>query len=455
VVLVVVGLVSVLTVFQNSSSSIETQFKPSYILWAHFYNQTTCSFEKQLYAPIKLNLSDYRISQMNLDCNAKSVRFAVLPNSTISNFNKIISKLQNLDVFKYISCNPEPNWCKSNLYLYEMPPVSKYYVGITDHNSKLPKLHVGNITLKWKNGQLVDNIPYSYPYSISCVNSHYCVAVSEDGYVFTYKNSKWLPRHQINENEFSPLYSVSCPTVNFCATVGAHEDVYLFQNNKWSSPIALGESNIILGSVSCTSDKFCMVLATNGDAFTYLNGTWSQGQKIDSTVSDDFESVSCSINYFCLAGFLDGFVYAYNNGKWSSGTQVDNYQFQSGAGMPIIYSISCYSPDFCFASGYPDTVYRYLNNSWSSGTQLGNPVITTNIDPPFPDPIESISCPTMNFCLAISLSGHAFIYNNGKWGQEEIIKNSQKFGGFDSVSCPSDTFCMAVSSGGYVYTLSK
>ncbi len=57
--------------------------------------------------------------------------------------------------------------------------------------------------------------------------------------------------------------------------------------------------------------------------------------------------------------------------------------------------------------------------------------------------LESISCPSVNYCKALDSSGRVFTYSNGKWSKSIQIRNNyQKF--FYSISCPDRTFCLAV-----------
>jgi hypothetical protein len=52
--------------------------------------------------------------------------------------------------------------------------------------------------------------------------------------------------------------------------------------------------------------------------------------------------------------------------------------------------------------------------------------------------LDSVSCPSTSFCVAVDAEGDALNYNGSSWSSPSLI------GGTDAVSCPSVTFCAAV-----------
>ena len=65
--------------------------------------------------------------------------------------------------------------------------------------------------------------------------------------------------------------------------------------------------------------------------------------------------------------------------------------------------------------------------------------------------LNSVSCPTSSFCVAVDNNGQGFTYTGSatNWARTTIDPNQDQL---NSVSCPSTTFCVAVGSSGNEYT---
>jgi serine/threonine protein kinase len=59
--------------------------------------------------------------------------------------------------------------------------------------------------------------------------------------------------------------------------------------------------------------------------------------------------------------------------------------------------------------------------------------------------LNSSSCPSASFCVAVDENGNALTYNGTSWSQPQLVDRS---GGFTSVSCTSATFLVAVDGRG-------
>ena len=152
-----------------------------------------------------------------------------------------------------------------------MSSFSYLYSSSAVEASKLSPVTINNRKLYWSNGILVNNIPYMVIMSISCASDTFCVAVSSDGYIYTYRNHKWLERHQLDPNKIVWLTSISCPTTDFCMTVGSGGYFFVYQNENWSQPTQLTQdSQQELDAVSCTSEHFCEAVSYDGYAFSYI-----------------------------------------------------------------------------------------------------------------------------------------------------------------------------------------
>src|SRR5690242_14246237 len=79
----------------------------------------------------------------------------------------------------------------------------------------------------------------------------------------------------------------------------------------------------------------------------------------------------------------------------------------------------------------------------------------THIDSTSPIALNSVSCPSSSFCVAVDLRGDAVTYNGTSWTPPAVIEGEKQNpdGTFQShrltsVSCPSTSFCMAVDENG-------
>jgi len=61
-----------------------------------------------------------------------------------------------------------------------------------------------------------------------------------------------------------------------------------------------------------------------------------------------------------------------------------------------------------------------------------------------------VSCPTVNFCAAVDVSGNVLTYKNRSWSSSPgpIDPNGYYV---SSISCPTSRFCAAVDEGGSAF----
>src|ERR1019366_3194297 len=106
-------------------------------------------------------------------------------------------------------------------------------------------------------------------------------------------------------------------------------------------------------------------------------------------------------------------------------------------------SVSCPTTSFCVAVDESGYVLTYNGSSWSSPDE---------IDPGTGQTLTSVSCPTASFCVAVDMMGNVLTYNGSSWSSPESI-------GADiwlySVSCPAASSCVAVGFDGDVFTYSS
>ena len=107
-------------------------------------------------------------------------------------------------------------------------------------------------------------------------------------------------------------------------------------------------------------------------------------------------------------------------------------------------AVSCVSASFCVSVAGSDAV-SYNGSRWSSPVSID----------PAGGSLESVSCPTQSFCVAVDYLGNALTYNGSGWSSPAKIDSS---GVLASVSCAPSTgtySCVAVDDQGYALTYSS
>ena len=174
--------------------------------------------------------------------------------------------------------------------------------------------------------------------------------------------------------------------------------------------------------LSCVSATFCMAVDTNGNSFTYDGTSWSPAVSIGL----DAATVSCATPTFCMAA-VAGQAAVFSGSAWSAPVSVSS--------ADQIQSLSCPSDSFCMAVSAAGLAYTYSASGWSA-----------SVDAAAPTPLDQVSCADATFCVAVSSTGRAYFYN-GSWSGPAMLDAS---GALDGVTCPlGTTFCLALSDGSY------
>jgi hypothetical protein len=98
-------------------------------------------------------------------------------------------------------------------------------------------------------------------------------------------------------------------------------------------------------------------------------------------------------------------------------------------GATVTLDASCASASMCIAVGVAG-VWLWDGSTWSDST----------VSPAPDSPLQSVSCPTTTFCLAVSEDAETFTFDGTSWaGPFEASIGPQL------VSCASPTFCMGTA----------
>jgi hypothetical protein len=187
--------------------------------------------------------------------------------------------------------------------------------------------------------------------ALSCAGPRHCVALDEDGDVFTFEHGTWTTASSVVPAEEFP--DVSCPTTTFCMASFVGGQVSFLHGTKWgpSRTVLSGQPSFTWGG--CSARHLCAVAAFGGHharGRIHRQGHWIPERKIFTTVH--------------------------------------------GVG-PRVHEVSCASKDLCVAVANAGAITSNGHGTWTRVHRISSGFI------------EAVSCPTDRFCVAVDGSGHA------------------------------------------------
>ncbi len=190
--------------------------------------------------------------------------------------------------------------------------------------------------------------------------------------------------------------------------------------------------------VSCPTTSFCA--AANGqDVQTFDGTTWSAQLPVGPS-GTDYLSVSCSTAARCVALGNDGEA-LYDGGTWSYA--------RLGAASGIIDTLSCPTPSFCMAVGLDASSVAYNGSKWSDAGLVVPPAGDTGVR-------GAVSCAPTRWCMYVgngsginttSELGYADAYSGRRWTGPVVIEPAGR-PSVNGVSCRPDGYCVAVDANG-------
>jgi hypothetical protein len=138
-----------------------------------------------------------------------------------------------------------------------------------------------------------------------------------------------------------------------------------------------------------------------------------------------------------MAVLGSGYEARYDGTTWSQPARLT-----SSAAEPD--SVSCPTVAFCMAVDALDSAAFLFNGStWSSAPGISDPVPGTQRG------MASVSCSSPGSCVAVDNGSNAFTFNGTSWSPATAIDPGNEL---STVSCPSAGFCAAVDYGPNVVT---
>jgi hypothetical protein len=261
-----------------------------------------------------------------------------------------------------------------------------------------------------------------------------CLAVDNDGFSIAIAlGSGGVPSYSEASSSFDAphtLSSVTCANASYCIASDIAGETVTYRAGAWSTPHTITTTPLGIREVRCGASahpyQSLQCVAVLGDFLAlHLSSYRSAWLPVLSSSSPAY-AVSCAkqCEYLSPEGRSSGLVHGYLP------------KLPSGA---IATDVSCPTGGVdCVAIDSSGDSYISEKGLWVQGPTVAKRVITW-----------SLSCVSMNFCVAIDIEGQAFTYNGVKWSAPQKVSGL----GLYSVSCGATYFCAAsdVLGGAYVF----
>ena len=281
---------------------------------------------------------------------------------------------------------------------------------------------------RWSLSGAVSATPGSNLLGVSCPVAGWCAAVGsngQEGFAETWNGTVWTK------------YTIAAPS---------------------------GSQSFTLLGVSCTSPTHCLAVGYYVDDTGYgktlveeWNGsTWTEGNAVDPNprgapydATSELYAISCASPSSCVAvgEYEDepddtdpALAESWNGSTWT----VDSTPTILHAFQTYLNSVSCWAPGSCTAvGGYdifgnPPPEGNTVSESWDGSvwSLQSAPVLPETFSE-----LHGVSCTSATFCIGLGYGSPGAHYTalwNGAWSYEP-------FGtGLESVSCASEMYCLAV-----------
>lgn len=259
------------------------------------------------------------------------------------------------------------------------------------------------------------------------------------------------------------ITGISCPSAQLCVAVDAHGQVMhstqpLVGAKAWTHPVRVDKATETGGgfagfaAISCPTTTLCLAVdnAANGQVAFTTDPTGPASAWTLTTIGSGvtLDSVSCATATFCMIGGSDGYYTTDPTGGttgWKATTSLS-------ASYSVIASVACNTLKLCVGVGYGDAgVGLATGSSAPTSTTWSNSLIGS--DPPAQNAqvVDSVACPTRNFCVAVDGASNAYTSSTpvrGDWSAARPLKKKSQ-GTVSQVACNA-TICVEVDNRGTV-----
>ena len=271
---------------------------------------------------------------------------------------------------------------------------------------------------------------------VSCASATFCMAMNDNGSWAQYDGTNWSTPATLTTPAGTAGAKLACAATPLCLLRNGSA-TYAYDGATWTA-VASPRDQASTTTLDCTSDGSCAALVSNEDFLTYSSGSWTTRGVAEEP--GGLTGVACPTTSFCVAiGGLQ--ERTFNGTSWTTA------DFPGTDGTYTAEAVSCPTPNFCVATlaQQPSPGHSALYASTFDGATWTTP---SSIDSDTGgDPNSAVSCPTIDFCVAVTGSGSRETYRRGVWSAPEATGTT-----WSNVSCASPTLCAATTLDGEVGT---
>ena len=290
---------------------------------------------------------------------------------------------------------------------------------------------------------------------ISCASPRLCVAVNDQGQLFTSTNPTRGPGawRGSKVSTLSQASAVSCPRVRFCIALEGRNVVVSTKPTRPSSWQVINVSSAgTFSSVACPSSRLCVgtMYGAGYGGITWTTSPTGPGWRWKFIYSNyDFgdRSIACPSTRLCVAIDGSGDVFTSTDparGRWKIG-HLGGSKFRYGI---YPFFVSCPSVHLCLSVG-PSTV------AVSTRPAGGARTWRTTRQPASNPGIGVPTCASAHLCLATN-GDLVFATANPARGATAWSSSylDQGYNPLTAIACPSDQLCVGIDGGGNLVTSS-
>lgn len=297
----------------------------------------------------------------------------------------------------------------------------------------------------------------------STIGQQLCVVVDATGHVW-WTTKPWDRRGawkeaKIDGKSGSSLTGVSCATTTYCVAIDNLGDVMVSKRptggaKYWSKPVqvdstaAAGGGPAGLSGISCPTTTLCVAVDNASEVVTSTRpgGGASAWTAAAIPGGATLTSVACPSATLCVIGGSTRYDSTSPTGGASAWTA------SGGVAHGVLVSLSCPSIAACVGVGYGNATDG-LASATATPTGVAKGWLGTTIDTQPPTGheqlLDSVSCPSVGFCVAIDGGDDAFDSTSpltGKWAAITAA-NPTSTSTWSAISCDRKNCVVADSRG--------
>lgn len=257
----------------------------------------------------------------------------------------------------------------------------------------------------------------------SCVSTSFCVNANDNGTYQVYNGTRWTAPRRFMHNPDFQVAGLSCVSRTYCL-IADGPNVYRYNGSAWSTPRTV-DAGHDLAAISCPTRAWCMAVDRSGRSIVYSSGAWHRPKQFGAS-ADHPAGVDCARAAHCVAVDGLGRASTYTDGTWSRATRIGSGSF---------FHVSCATVSSCVAvSASGEAAIRTFGH-WHA---------TTHPDPALGG-LAAVSCASATRCVGVDYSGGWLRFDGSRWTTARRI-SYRGDESLQSISCPTSTFCMAVGN---------